>query len=389
MQVVKDIFWFFWIMVVIIFAFSQMFFTTLSCNQGDCRNPNVISEMYGLGRGSPFDNFYATLLYSYAILLGQIDLYLFDTPFTTLLWVLYTFSVVIVVLNFLIAIVGDSYDKSMTKIEMHFGRARLMFMVEVSAFLSYVVAPIQGTDEDTGFRRMLLCGSVKGTFIYLLFAGGLFTGFAFLTIEKNILDRSGDAVYIALASLLSVAVASPFIWKFGCAKARKRFKLFKYIGKFLTAVFRVFLGKSIRGDRSDKEKKDWGGRIAHLIDSMNEVIRESEEITNSKISNLENVIQKSSTKLDRQMEEVKKLTTPRDEEKNHELDRRVAALEVNILEIKALVSNIHAMMEERREVDESSGNTTTTGGSGGVLLQSPGRHTGTYQRKSTGSVYDG
>jgi hypothetical protein len=179
--------------VVIIFAFSQMFYTTLSCTGGNCRDPTISVEAFG--GGSPFEQFGSAILYSYSILLGQIDLYIFDTLFTTLLWVLYTFSVVIVVLNFLIAIVGDSYDKSMTKIETHFGRARLMFMVEVSAFLSYVVAPLSVTDEDTkGIRRWLLCGSWKGTLVYFLLANGLFTGFAFLTIEKNILDRSGDVM---------------------------------------------------------------------------------------------------------------------------------------------------------------------------------------------------
>mmetsp|Transcript_1620 Transcript_1620/g.3375 ORF Transcript_1620/g.3375 Transcript_1620/m.3375 type:complete len:1482 (-) Transcript_1620:308-4753(-) len=382
-EVVKDIFWFFWIMVVIIAAFSQMFFTTLSCTAGDCRNPNMIAEVYSRER-SPFDTFQGAILYSYAILLGQIDLFLFDTPFTTLLWVLYTFAVVIVVLNFLIAIVGDSYDKSMTKIEMHFGRARLMFMVEVSAFLSYVVAPISGGDEY-GYRRMLICGSVKGTIVYLLFAGGLFTGFAFLTIDKNILDRSGQAVYITLSTFLSLLVVSPFLWKFGCLGCLTKFKIFDLLGRVLTAVFRVFLGKSIRGDRTDKEKKDWGGKIAHLITSMNDVIRESEEITNSKISNLESVIQKSSSKMDQQMEGIRRDTENAVIQANRDMDRRVAALELNVLEIKALVSNIHAMMEERREMEESSGGSVTTGGDGGVVTNPPEMS----RVKSSSSVYDG
>lgn len=374
-------------MVVIIAAFSQMFFTTLSCSEGNCRNPNVTSEVFGIANGSPFDNFQSTILYSYAILLGQIDLYLFDTPFTTLLWVLYTFMVVIVVLNFLIAIVGDSYDKSMTKIEMHFGRARLMFMVEVSAFLSYVVAPISGGDGEYGFRRFLICGNVKGTIVYFLFAGGLFTGFAFLTIEKNILDRSGEAVYITLATLLSLLVASPFLWKFGCLGCLTKFKIFDLLGRVLTGVFRVFLGKSIRGDRPDKQKNDWGGKITHLISSMNEVIRESEEITNSKITSLESVVQKTSSKIESHLKTFRKNSSNDSAEANSDMDKRVAALEVNVMEIKALVSNIHAMMEERREVDESSGEGTsgTTGGDGGVVPPSP-----RFSRaKSTSSVYDG
>jgi len=344
--------------------------------------------VYGVRNGSPFQYFYSTLLYSYAILLGQIDLYLFDTPFTTLLWVLYTFAVVIVVLNFLIAIVGDSYDKSMTKIEMHFGRARLMFMVEVSAFLSYIVAPITGTDEDIGYRRMLLCGSVKGTIIYFLFAGGLITGFAFLSIERNILERSGEALYASLAALLSIVVVSPFLWKFGCLGCMRKLKIFDWVGKILTAVFRVFLGKSIRGDRSDKEKKDWGGKIAHLIDNINISIRESEEITNSKITNLETALSKSTSKLDRQMELAKQHTASAIEESSGGLDRRIAALESDISEIKTLISHVLAMMEERRDMDEASGEsgaTSTSGGSGGVVPSSPKL----LRARTSSSVYEG
>jgi hypothetical protein len=339
-------------MVVIIFAFSQMFYTTLSCNEGYCRDPTISVEVYG--GGSPFEQFGSAILYSYSILLGQIDLYLFDTLFTTLLWVLYTFSVVVVVLNFLIAIVGDSYDKSMTKIETHFGRARLMFMVEVSAFLSYVVAPLSVVDEDTkGIRRWLLCGSWKGTLVYFVFALGLFTGFAFLTIEKDILDRSGEEVFVTLAVVLALLVLSPFLWKFGCFGCLSRLKIFNLLGQVLTAVFRLFLGKSIRGDRSDKEKKDWGGRIAHLITSMDGCIRASEEITNRNITNLETTMNRSIGRVENQIREIRSSTTTTAEQSSSDMDNRVSNLEENLLEIKALVSNIHAMMEESRELDES------------------------------------
>lgn len=341
-------------MVVIIFAFSQMFYTTLSCTGGYCRNPSVNVEVFG--SGSPFDEFANAILYSYSILLGQIDLFLFDTVFTTLLWVFYTFSVVIVVLNFLIAIVGDSYDKSMTKIETHFGRARLMFMVEVSAFLSYVVAPLSSTDEmDTkGIRRWLLCGSWKGTLTYFVFAIGLFTGFTFLTIEQDILDRSGEDVFVTLAVVLVLLVLSPFLWKFGCFGFLSRLKIFQILGQILTGIFRLFLGKSIRGDRTDKEKKDWGGRIAHLITSMDACIRESEEITNRNITNLETTVNRSIERVEYQMRVIQNDNLDSSERSSLDMENRVSRLESNVLDIKALVSNIHAMMEESRELSEAS-----------------------------------
>jgi hypothetical protein len=229
-----------------------------------------------------------------------------------------------------------------------------MFMVEVSAFLSYVVAPLSVVDEDTkGIRRWLLCGSWKGTLVYFVFALGLFTGFAFLTIEKDILDRSGEEVFVTLAVVLALLVLSPFLWKFGCFGCLSRFKIFDLLGQVLTAIFRLFLGKSIRGDRTDKEKKDWGGRIAHLITSMDGCIRASEEITNRNITNLETTMNRSIGRVENQIREIRSSTTTTAEQSSSDMDNRVSNLEENLLEIKALVSNIHAMMEESRELDES------------------------------------
>eukprot|EP00980_Cylindrotheca_fusiformis_P002981 scaffold692_cov118-Cylindrotheca_fusiformis.AAC.3 len=328
-----------------------MFYTTLSCKEGHCRDSSIVLDVFG--SQSPFDQFGNALLYSYSILLGQIDLFIFDTAFTTILWVGYTFSVVIVVLNFLIAIVGDSYDKSMTKIETHFGRARLMFMVEVSAFLSYVVAPLSSDVNNKGVRRWLLCGSWKGTLIYCLFAIGLFSGFAFLTIKKDILDRSGEDVFVTLAVVLVLLVLTPFLWKFGCFGCLSRLKIFQFLGQILTTIFRLFLGKSIRGDRTDKEKKDWGGRIAHLITSMDACIRESEEITNRNIANLERTMSRSIERIENQMRTIQNSNTSAALQANSEMEERVGSLENDLNEIKDLVRSIHSMVAQSRELDGS------------------------------------
>jgi hypothetical protein len=323
LQVIKDIFWFFWIMVVIIFAFSQMFYTTLSCNEGYCR-----SDTQG---SAPFNQFTSSLLYTYSILLGEFDLELFDTPFTTMLFVLYTFAIVIVVLNFLIAIVGDSFDKSMTKIETHFGRARLMFMVELSAFQSYAEVPFHEGTNKKNYRRLLLCGSWKGCFSYLVVASALFTGFAVLIIDKEIVGRGGVGVLVTMGILLAVLVLSPFLWKFRILAFLSDSKLLQPVrstlGRLLITFFRLILGKSILAERSEKEKKDWGGRLKHIISAMTEKISESQAITSKTISTSE-------------------ASTAKDIEK---VQQRVVALEENVSDIKNMLANIQSLLENKEE----------------------------------------
>ena len=310
-------------MTIIIFAFSQMFYTTLSCKGGFCRADEIDDS-------NPFDYFSSALLYTYSILLGEFDLARFDSPFTTILFVLYTFAVVIVVLNFLIAIVGDSYDKSMTKIETHFGKARLMFMVELSAFLSYAEVPFYKGAQKQSYRRWLLGGNWQGCCTYIIVAGALFTGFAFLLIDRDIINRSGIGVVVTMFILLALVLLSPFFWKFRvfnfCFTSKLLLPVRVVLGRVLVTFFRFILGKSILSQRSAKEKKDWGGRLKHIISAMQEKITESEATTSRNILDSENSTSQA-------IEQV---------------ERRVVRLERNVDEIKSLLTNLNELLEKKK-----------------------------------------
>lgn len=76
-------------------------------------------------------------LQTYTILLGDFghfDRDNFETAFSVLLIVSFTFMVVIVLLNVLIAIVGDSYEKCLIRSKSLFGRARVMLIAELGSF---------------------------------------------------------------------------------------------------------------------------------------------------------------------------------------------------------------------------------------------------------------
>lgn len=76
-------------------------------------------------------------LQTYSILLGDFgnfDRAVFTTAFSVILIVLFSFMVVIVLLNVLIAIVSDSYEKCLIRSKMLFGRARVMLIAELASF---------------------------------------------------------------------------------------------------------------------------------------------------------------------------------------------------------------------------------------------------------------
>lgn len=76
-------------------------------------------------------------LKAYAILLGGFGLFErkdFESTFSLVLAVVFTFMVVIILLNVLIAIASDSYEKCLIRSHNLFGRARVMMLAELVSF---------------------------------------------------------------------------------------------------------------------------------------------------------------------------------------------------------------------------------------------------------------
>ncbi len=69
-------------------------------------------------------------------------------PLITMIFVLYTFGVTIVLLNILIAIVSDSYQNSYVYSKMMLGKARIIFVSEISSLKSYHGMWMKGGASD-------------------------------------------------------------------------------------------------------------------------------------------------------------------------------------------------------------------------------------------------
>lgn len=128
LQITKDIFWFCIILVTLVISFSQMFFTLMApptCATGELAGRQCQQSEY--------------LLSVYSILLGDFGIFTrddFKTGFSVFLVVFYSFLVTVVLLNVLIAIASDSYEKCLLKSQKLFGRARVMLIAELASFQS-------------------------------------------------------------------------------------------------------------------------------------------------------------------------------------------------------------------------------------------------------------
>jgi len=129
-QITRDLAWFLLILFAIVVSFGQMFYTLLLPEE--CANDDnaAASESSVCKQSEYYLSVYSILLGDY----GSFDREDFHTPFSVFLVVLFSFMVVIVLLNVLIAIVSDSYEKCLIRSQYLFGRARVMILAELISF---------------------------------------------------------------------------------------------------------------------------------------------------------------------------------------------------------------------------------------------------------------
>ncbi len=90
-------------------------------------------------------------LKTYTILLGDFGGFErddFPTAFSLILICIFSFMVVIVLLNVLIAIVSDSYEKCLIRSQSLFGRARVLLIAELFSFESLLRTSSNRNDQD-------------------------------------------------------------------------------------------------------------------------------------------------------------------------------------------------------------------------------------------------
>jgi len=117
------------VLVVIMATFGHAFYLVLSNGNNHDNSESDIAF-------SSIENTAGTL---YTFLLGTFETDAYPTYFSYALFLAYSFIVVIILLNVLIAIVGDSYDGVLVKSEELFWRSRLELVAEISTTFEWLL----------------------------------------------------------------------------------------------------------------------------------------------------------------------------------------------------------------------------------------------------------
>ena len=144
-QITKDTFSFGIILAIMVWTFGQMFYTILIPDY--CSSEEAVEDPEYQCVQSEY------IFRVYTILLGDFSTFereTFKTKFSIFLMVFYSFMVIIVLLNVLIALASDSYEKCLMKSQMLFGRARVMLVAEIGCFQNL----LRKTHQDDGISRL-------------------------------------------------------------------------------------------------------------------------------------------------------------------------------------------------------------------------------------------
>jgi hypothetical protein len=133
LQITRDILWFCVILLVLTVSFAQAFYTLLlpaSCAKSrDQANGNSQLQQQ-CTQSEYYLSIYSVLLGGF----GDLQRSNFTTPFSVFLIVCFSFMVEIILLNVLIAVASDSYEKCLMRAQNLFGRARVMLIAELVSF---------------------------------------------------------------------------------------------------------------------------------------------------------------------------------------------------------------------------------------------------------------
>ena len=271
------------------------------------------------------------------MLIGDFELSeLQDTTGVTVLFVIFTSMGVVILLNVLIAVVSDSYEKASLSSTKLFGRARALFVAQneaLEAFLKPGGKPLQMFQTDmapqtssilsTAFRWIVLLaiiGTAMDTAVFLVW----FSFEALVDANENrdaraipsFLSKSCRGVlhcgswpsrtysHVALVSVfclcliltasLGVLIAFTLESSAGRILPPKVLALFRWPQRANEAVVR-WMAFYLVGLHSQKENRrtnvtdDWSGRMNYIRSIVKEVVQDSQKEIASEIVALETV----------------------------------------------------------------------------------------------------
>jgi hypothetical protein len=284
-QITRDILWFLVILIAAVVCFAQIFFTLLYPEF--CATVQEYDE-----RCNPKEYY----LKVYSILLGDWGLFErddFTTAFSVTLFVLFSFMVVVVLLNVLIAIVSDSYEKCLLRSKNLFGRARVMLLAELVAFQNLLY---NSSNMKMLMERGVLCfcshrDISKGSLVFFCLTGVVL--FVWIIVEYAFYksgETYGDLKFSIGSIFVNVIILSILLFVLSntgeiMKNTRSGWMNFNSIRELMLRI----LGTSEESSfsRNSSEFDDWRGRVHHLQREMERMNNENTDRTRSDMKALE------------------------------------------------------------------------------------------------------
>ena len=239
----------------------------------------------------------------YTILLGDFGTFERDdffTFFSVLLFVLFSFMVVIVLLNVLIAIVSDSYEKCLLRSQLLFGRARVMLLAELVSFQNL----LRNYDEDRSGvngsslilghcrKKKRFKGCTQGGIIFYLLS---VTVILLLFIAETAGYASGHhygtirfSFFSILVNVFIFVVITVFLsWGPGGMTDSSRCSGSCWYTNSIEKIMLGLLGTSEETSFAANDVEEWKGRIHYLKGEMTRIAAESNLLMKSGVKALD------------------------------------------------------------------------------------------------------
>lgn len=258
----------------------------------------------------------------FALLLGELgsfDRNEFTNVFSVFLLVLFSFMVVLVLLNVLIAVASDSYEKCLLRSRQLFGRARVMLIAELVSFQNLLKrskdqAPAQVYKQ--WWSHLSSWGWSRGSMIF--FGLSSLVVFVWVIAETSGIYTNAGASnqFMGLLSIfiiVSLFVGIMLFLASGADNAHDRLDrvLEEWEGGFVKRIIIRILGGSLTGEAFHNQHQSaadeaWQGRLIYLQNEMNRIADENRLEMQERMAKLEFLLKESEARLQEKLVSTKK-----------------------------------------------------------------------------------
>lgn len=253
--------------------------------------------------------------------------------------------VVLVLMNVLIAIASDSYEKCLIRSDKMFGRARVMMVAESVAFQNLLkrhpseavdsssMVPVVSVNSTWLSGRTWCCGWSRGSLAFLVSSLSVVVVWAFGEVAGFASGDHKGNLYMSVASILVTVVLFFGIVLYLEAGARSestekisgpsRFEAF-----LQNSMLRLLGSTKDTGRAFSKVDDGWQGRLVYLSSEMQRITETSHRMTQNHMQRIEALVQSTESRLTEDIENIKECVRRHQQEafQSPELKEAVAAM---------------------------------------------------------------